>query len=407
MTPPTDPSFRPRLRRELAAETHGDRIHLYDRVRVGTPLTLTLFAFEIAKLFDGSHSVAEIRADIARELPGLNLPDHVVPGLVHGLDEALLLDSPHFREEIRKRNAEPNRRPCCVGVYDADPEKCRAQLDSLFTAAGGPGAPRALPTSNDLRAVLVPHMDFGRGNVTYGWGFKALAEQTAARTFVIVATSHYSAHRFTLTRQNFETSLGVVETDRAYIDRIVGEYGNGLFDDPLAHVGEHSIEIEVVLLQHLFADRGPIKIVPLLVGSFHDAVAGRHLPDGSADIARMVAALQKAEATNPEPVCYVVSGDLAHIGPKFGDKRKAAGPWLGESEQRDRAILTWLDAADPSGYFNEVAKEGDARRICGLSPTWLALAAARPRTGHVLHYQQFVHPEGFESVSFAAAAFHA
>ena len=39
-------------------------------------------------------------------------------------------------------------------------------------------------------------------------------------------------------------------------------------------------------------------------------------------------------------------------------------------------------------------------------PMWLTLAAARPTTGRVLHYQQFVHPEGFESVSFAAAAFY-
>jgi MEMO1 family protein len=32
---------------------------------------------------------------------------------------------------------------------------------------------------------------------------------------------------------------------------------------------------------------------------------------------------------------------------------------------------------------------------------------ARPRSGKVLHYQQYAHPEGHESVSFAAAAFYA
>jgi hypothetical protein len=68
--------------------------------------------------------------------------------------------------------------------------------------------------------------------------------------------------------------------------------------------------------------------------------------------------------------------------------------------------MKWLDAADPSGFFGEIASEGDRRRICGLSPMWLSLAAARPRSGKVLHYQQFVHPEGLESVSFAAAAFY-
>ncbi|HUR54011.1 MAG TPA: AmmeMemoRadiSam system protein B, partial [Gemmataceae bacterium] len=171
-------------------------------------------------------------------------------------------------------------------------------------------------------------------------------------------------------------------------------------------IPEHSIELEVVQLQHVCAARGPIKIVPLLVGSFRDCIATGTSPNDAPDVARMVAALRSAEAGCTEPVCYVVSGDLAHIGPKFGDKAKAAGPWLGESETRDRAVMKWLDAADASGYFGEVAAEGDRRRICGLSPTWLTLAAARPRSGKVLHYQQFVHPEGVESVSFAAAAFY-
>jgi AmmeMemoRadiSam system protein B len=310
-TDPTDPSFRPRLRDELAAEAHGDRIIIHDRIRIGAPLTLTPLAFEIVKLFDGSHSIAEIRDDIARQLPGFNLPEQAVPDLVAGLDRALILDSPHFRDHVRARNAKPNRKPSCVGVYDADPAKCRAQVDALFTAPGGPGLPNVDAKGHGLRAVLVPHMDFGRGNVTYGWGFKELAERTPARTFVIVGTSHYSAHRFSLTRQNFETSLGVVETDQAYIDRIVAEYGDGLFDDPLAHIPEHSIELEVVLLQHVFAGRGPIKIVPLLVGSFRDCIATGMSPHDAPDIARMVAALQAAEAGCAGPVCYVISGDLA------------------------------------------------------------------------------------------------
>ena len=115
-------------------------------------------------------------------------------------------------------------------------------------------------------------MDYGRGNITYGHGFRELIEQTEARVFVIIATSHYSSHRFTLSRQHFETPLGLVETDQDYVNRIVGHYGDGLFDDPLAHVPEHSIELEVVLLQYLLADRRPFKIVPLLTGGIADRV---------------------------------------------------------------------------------------------------------------------------------------
>jgi AmmeMemoRadiSam system protein B len=305
----------------------------------------------------------------------------------------------------------PVRKPACIGCYNADPNILTTQLRVLFTAPGGPGLPSERPGSprpdgTRLRAALLPHMDYARGNVTYGWGFKELVEQSDARVFVIVGTSHYSLNRFTLTRQDFETPLGVVETNREYVDRIAKGYGPGVFDDPLAHHPEHSIELEVVLLQYLLGGHRPFKIVPLLVGSFGDCVDEWTLPAEVDDIGRMIAALRAAEAACPEPVCYLISGDLAHIGPKFGDKAKAAGPWLAESRKQDQAILAELERADPAAYFRVIAAERDRRRICGLPPTYLTLEAARPRSGRVLHDQQFVHPKGHESVSFAAAAFY-
>ena len=120
----------------------------------------------------------------------------------------------------------------------------------------------------------------------------------------------------------------------------------------------------------------------------------------------MVVALRVAEAACSEPVCYVISGDLAHIGPKFGDKRKAVGKWLAESREKDADILRTLETAKPTEFFAGIAAEGNKRRICGLSPAWLTLEVTKPRSGKVLHYQQFVHPQGKESVSFAAAAFY-
>ncbi|HEY1377562.1 MAG TPA: AmmeMemoRadiSam system protein B, partial [Gemmataceae bacterium] len=265
---------------------------------------------------------------------------------------------------------------------------------------------RSLALPGRLRALLAPHIDYARGGVSYAWGYKELAEKCTAGLFVIVGTSHYSPARFTLTRQDFKTPLGVVATDQAYVDRIVAHYGDGLFDDPLAHVPEHSIELEVVFLQHLFGRRRPIKIVPLLVGSFADCVETGTDPAEMSDIARMVEALRLAEAECPEPVCYVISGDLAHVGPKFGDRGPVKAPFLAESRSQDEALLRHAEAADPDGYFRLIAAEGDCRRICGLPPTWTVLRAAQPARGRVLHYDQYVHPRGYESVSFASAAFY-
>ncbi|HEX4607431.1 MAG TPA: AmmeMemoRadiSam system protein B, partial [Urbifossiella sp.] len=381
-----DPLPRPKLRDRLAAERAGETVNVFDPYRVGESVRLSALALEIVKRFDGTRTLRDVQVELTRLTGGTIVPIDKLEGLATALDQALLLDSPAFAARI----GAPVRKPSCIGAHDGNPAVLRKQVAALFTAAGGPGLPASPAPSphGRLRGVLVPHMDYARGGVTYGWGFKELAERTDARLFVVVATSHYSPHRFTLTRQHFETPLGVCETDQPFVDRLAAEYGPGLFDDPLAHHPEHSIELEVVILQHLFADRGPIRIVPLLVGSFADCVGGGVGPGEAEDIARMTTALRAAEAAAGEPVCYVISGDLAHIGPKFRDGRKAEGPWLGESERQDRAILAHLERVDPAGYFGEIAAERDTRRICGLPPTYVTLAAARPRVGRVLHYQQ-------------------
>jgi AmmeMemoRadiSam system protein B len=361
-------------------------------------------ALEVVKRFDGETNVARIAHNLAATLPAPDITTDIIVELATALDEALLLDSPRIRAHLNT----PIRKPTCLGSYSADPTELRAQLKQLFHAPGGPGLPgtQVKKRNDKLRAILAPHMDYGRGGITYGHAFKELIENTDARVFVIVATSHYSSHRYTLSRQNFDTPLGLVETDQNYVNRIEEHYGDGLFDDPFAHHPEHSIELEVVLLRYLLGDHRPFKIVPLLTGPTPDFVRGKFNESEAQDIARMVAAIRAAEAACAEPVCYLISGDLAHIGPKFGDKRKAAGPWLVESRTKDESILKTLDVADPRAFVKEIAAEQNSRRICGLSPTWLTLEVTKPRTGKVLHYQQYVHPQGDESVSFAAAAFY-
>jgi MEMO1 family protein len=251
----------------------------------------------------------------------------------------------------------------------------------------------------------VPHIDYARGGVTYGWGFKELVERTDASLFIIIATSHYSPERFTLTRKNFKSPLGKVPTDGDFIDRLEQIYGDGLFNDPVAHLPEHSVELEVVMLQYLYEGKKPFRIVPMVVGSFADCVGNGIEPGGQDDIAAMIAALRQVESELNEPVCYVISGDLAHIGPKFDDPEPVGEPLLTESHAQDRAILTQAEAVNAKGYFDVIASEQDRRRICGLPPTYTTLEAARPQRGKLLHYGRYVHPQGHESVSFASMAF--
>jgi MEMO1 family protein len=398
---PLSPDYRPMLRRTVQHSATADpsRLALHDSARI-VPSVVVIHkqALQLVSAFTGAHSIASLSKAVGSGPQAIE----AVTRLVEGLDSALLLQSQKFDEYV----IGPHRLASCLGCYPDEPAEIRQQLEGLFTAPGGPGLPTVRVEPGTLRAAFVPHMDYARGGVTYGWGFKEIVEQSNAKLFFIIATSHYSAERFTLTRKNFQTPLGIVPTDQGSIDVIEQSYGPGLFEDPVAHLPEHSIELEVLLLQYLLEGKRPFRIVPLLVGSYADRVQSGASPGEAEDIRRMVRALQAAEAAAHEEVCYLISGDLAHIGPKFRHPMPVNEEWLAQSRSQDEKLLDAFANADPEGFFQVISQERDERNICGLPPAWLALTAARPRRGKVLNYGRYVHPEGFESVSFAAAGFY-
>jgi AmmeMemoRadiSam system protein B len=379
--------------------------YLFDQLRqLAEPLRLSLEEFGWLEWFDGERSLRDIQSAAMRQKGGCLVPLERFIDLVRRLDEALLLEGPRWQRHIGNRICEP----VCIGCYDGDPDRLRKQLHRLFTHRRGPGLPHGAKPDGRLCAALVPHIDYSRGGVSYAWGFKEVFEHTTASLFVIIGTSHYTTNRFTLTRKDFKTPLGVVRTDQDYIDRLVRHYGDGLFDDELlAHLPEHSIELEIVFLQYLYEGRRPIRIVPLVVGSFYDATLLRQTPEAFEDIGRLTEALRRTEAQTREPICYIISGDLAHLGPKFQRGRPPVTvSELDLSQRQDHALLERLKMADQGGFFRILADEKDARAICGFPPTYTVLEATHPGHGKLLHYDKYVHPAGFESVSFASVGFY-
>jgi AmmeMemoRadiSam system protein B len=399
-------SERPLLRHYLTAVEDDDDprfILVSDRLRISPgALRLPKHEFLWLRMCDGEHTLRDIQAEAMSLLGGRLIPLDWIAKFVDQLEEVLFLDTPEFRAHVEG----PVRPPSCIGCYEEEPDALRRQLRNLFTHPKGPGLPRDVRPEGRLQAALLPHIDYARGGVTYAWGFKEVAEQTNASLFIIIGTSHLSANRFTLTRKAFQTPLATTPTDQGFLDRLEKHYGDGLYDDEWgAHLPEWSIELEVVFLQYLYERERPIRIVPLVVGSFHDAVHSGKDPTQREDIGRMIEALRRTVAETPEPICTIISGDLAHIGPKFDDPDLPQS-FLDRSRAQDQKLMQRAEAADAAGYFRVIADEGDARRICGLPPTYLALEALRPSSGKLLHYDQYVHPHGVESVSFASMGFY-
>jgi hypothetical protein len=95
------------------------------------------------------------------------------------------------------------------------------------------------------------------------------------------------------------------------------------------------------------------------------------------------------------------------VGPRFGDAAPVTAADLERVEGEDRAYLARVAAGDRKGAFAHVARDGDRRRICGLSPIDALLAVLPAAGGRLAAYGQWPDPQGavtFASVVFETAA---
>ncbi|WP_148593990.1 AmmeMemoRadiSam system protein B [Aquisphaera giovannonii] len=375
------------------------------------PVLVPLDAFvKVCRHFDGENSVDDVRAKVLEET-GEALPEEVLSRLVAQLDRAMVLDGPEFAAFLgRYRRSEMRPAALAGRSYSANGPALRAQINGLYKGPGGAGPPALGVASKGerLRAVLSPHIDFGRGGPVYTWAYKELAERADADVYVILGVAHqYCRRRFALTRKDFETPLGIVRTDREYVDRIAAVAGEDLFDDELVHRGEHSVEFQTVFLRHILSKDRDFRIVPILVGSFHDHMERGVEPIDDPSVRRFVEALREAERASGKAVAYIGGIDLCHVGPEFGDPSPVDEGLLETIRNFDRAMLDRAADGDPEGWFRTAAEVSNRWRVCGLAATYTMLHALGPVKGTLLRYDQALDSRRRCCVSFASMSFHA
>lgn len=190
---------------------------------------------------------------------------------------------------------------------------------------------------------------------------------------------------FALTRKHFETPLGKVACDTAFVDAVASRLGEAAYRGELAHRDEHSIEFQALYLAHRFAGR-PITIVPILCGGFHTLLDEGKTPRDDPGFETLLTAVRDAEAARGGATIYVAGVDFSHVGPRFGDPALDDRTKT-EIEAKDRAAIEAARMGDADGWFGAIASHDDSTRICGLAPTYAMLRCAAPAQGRLLHYE--------------------
>jgi MEMO1 family protein len=396
-------------------------VRVRDGFGVSQDALVPLPLFALVQLFDGARTILDVQAEIARQT-GEIFPGAQLERIVEELDGALLLDSPRYRERLRSVLKDwedsPLRPATHAGEGRCYPDQRKAlllEMDSFFRRAGAVD-PGRLSSDRPLRAALAPHIDFHRGGHSYTWAYHEVRRRARGRLFVVLGTSHQPMERhFAITRKAYDTPLGPAAADGPFLDRLEKLYKKDLRRDEFNHKNEHSIEFQAVFLRYALRDED-FTICPILCGGFHESVQKGREPDREADVARFLDALAKAiEETRTEEgreVVLIGGVDLAHVGQHFGDPDRLTPAFLSEVRARDGDLLARAAAVDSRGFFAEVARDGDRRRICGFGPIYTLLGllerdGARNGGAHgeVLHYDQAVDMENDLCVSFASMAF--
>jgi AmmeMemoRadiSam system protein B len=263
---------------------------------------------------------------------------------------------------------------------------------------GPAGRPADAPSTSS--GALIPHLDLRVAPHVYGPAF-APVRGTSADLIVVIGTSHYWwQHPFILTDKDFVTPLGRVRTDRDLAAQVRNAWAaiDPMLVAPtdLAHRPEHALEYHVLGLQHLLGHR-PLRILPILVTS-----TWAHDGDEGAEVIRAaMGELRRLVEASGSSAYWLVSGDLAHVGQKFGDIQPASA-MIEQVRRADDQLLRHLVAADAEGWLKAIMGEGDLYRICGLAPVYAALHAFRPLGGRVTTYHAWDEVETASAVTVAA-----
>jgi AmmeMemoRadiSam system protein B len=354
----------------------------------------------LLSLMDGTRSVADIQVEYMK-IRGVPMHSDRVTSVIRTMDEHSFLLNERYRSQVTllrdEYAAQPFRDAYLPGKsYPENASELRSMLGEMMGREWNSDGKRT------VKGLLVPHIDYGRGVDVYAPVYRYLPTEENT-LFVVFGTCHKLAPRlWNIAFRDLKTPLGMV--------RSAGDVGKLITRDPVLkdyvdewpHRNEHSIELQIPLIQFLMGDR-TFEVLSVLTGSLHEYMGdGKHLDQGEAK--DLVMRLRTILDAHKGPCVFIAAADLAHIGAQFGDTGPLDRAALNESKRKDQELLETVTAVDASSFFKTVKGEDDRRRICGLAPIFFALSMLDSSEGQLVGYQQWT--DGASSVSFAGAVFY-
>lgn len=394
----------------------------------------------ILPLLDGTRSLEQIVGQVGRGLTKENLEQ-----LIGQLDDAGLLFGPTFDAILAKMrsdfDASDSLPPASTAAY-ADALAQQSMGEQFATASletkDEVGAKRLRETMDEWMAaalkdvqspsfdvlpkgIVAPHLDYPRGWLNYASVYGRLRVTDRPDRVVVLGTNHFGeATGVCGCNKGYETPFGLVEADRALISTLEKNLGpddaGKLFANRFDHEREHSIELQIPWLQHVFGKDESGKFVPVFGVLIHDpSVNGGESYDGKGlAFEPFVKALKATVESLPGKTLFVASADLSHVGPAFGETFGFAGPLVGEEEavvearnrifNHDRELLGLFVQGKTDEMIASMAWQQNPTRWCSLGNLTAAVALTGSKKIEVFNYAAAMDQQGSTMVSSFSAA---
>jgi AmmeMemoRadiSam system protein B len=361
---------------------------------------------ECLQCFDGRQTELDLRASLVRLTNSLDV-SAIGQHLIDTLANAGFLEDENFDRMRHERKSEfaasPLREPAHAGTaYPAELDELRGTMLRYMTH-GAPGPAPAF--DGNLLGIAAPHVSPEGGWQSYRSAYRVLGSEHRERTCVILATSHYGeSERFGLTRKNFATPFGEAVTDRSLVDWLAARGGPAVEMEDYCFSFEHTVEFQVVFLQHVL---GPdVKILPVLCGPFGRSLYRGGNPEDDDGVRRFFDALGELHDREAGRLLWVLGVDMAHMGARYGDNFEAIANEgrMAEVETRDRARMDRINSGDAHGFWDLVRENRDDLKWCGSAPFYTFLKSIPKLRGELLEYEQWNIDEQ-SVVTFAGMAF--
>ena len=223
------------------------------------------------------------------------------------------------------------RRPAVAGAfYPADPQELKELIRASYLHRLGPGGePPPEYLSSGVVPCLSPHAGYVYSGAVAAHTYLHVSSLRNPELVVIVGPNHYAVGSgvATFKEGRWETPLGPVSVDAEAARKIVES--TGILDfDPSAHRMEHSLEVQLPFLQHIY---GEFSMLPISLG-FQDIETARTLGEGIANL------LEGRDAV------LIASSDLTHY------------ETAEQARSKDTQLLNRVEALDLEGFYGTLER---------------------------------------------------